>query len=508
MFTTLFGKEIREHLLTFRFGAALLTVFVLVVVSAWVLGDDYLHRRDTYNLLVEESTEADAEVLVPSQISPVLNLPPSPLSIFAQGAEGYLGHSIRVSRWEVPIEASESLADNVLVSAQHSLDLLSIITVVLSLFAVLLSYDLISGEREHGTLSLVCTNSVSRASLYSAKFAASCAILAIPVVLSFVCSILVLQFVHGLSFTGGQWLAISLMAAAAILYGALFVGLAMLASALARKSSTALIISLLLWTLLVWIVPVSASGLASALYPLPSRGEITDFEKTTWADLEEKALQALQANRGEGVALRGALGTDVPANVIYNANPAGFRMVLAMMRFSEPLWQERADQIWNMIRRHNTEYQKQAEMADILGFLSPAQHLRNGFTSLADTNIAANDRFVDAARRFREQLLNNFAAKGYFGENMTLLFSRVAPANAFSQEQFEARGAEVSSLDDPDFERFYEPLASDLIPRFELKGGSPQLPSALNAIAVLAIMTVIVFALGLSAFLRYDIREG
>ena len=80
MFTTLFGKEIREHLLTFRFGAALLTVFVLVIVSVWVLGEDYLHRRDTYNLMVEKSAEADAEVLVPSQISPVLNLPPSPLS--------------------------------------------------------------------------------------------------------------------------------------------------------------------------------------------------------------------------------------------------------------------------------------------------------------------------------------------------------------------------------------------------------------------------------------------
>ncbi len=46
MFRVLLWKEIREHLMTFRFGAALVTTFVLVVISVWVLGEDYMRRRD------------------------------------------------------------------------------------------------------------------------------------------------------------------------------------------------------------------------------------------------------------------------------------------------------------------------------------------------------------------------------------------------------------------------------------------------------------------------------
>jgi len=67
MFRLLLKKEILGHLLTFRFAAALATTVTLVLVSMWVLGDDYLRRRDAYNLAAEETARQDREIYVPCQ---------------------------------------------------------------------------------------------------------------------------------------------------------------------------------------------------------------------------------------------------------------------------------------------------------------------------------------------------------------------------------------------------------------------------------------------------------
>ena len=108
MFLSLLFKEIRFHLLTFRFAAALITTLMLVVLSMWVLGDDYIRRRNTYNISVETTARQIEEVYVPSQISPTLYRPPSALSIFAQGEDRRFGNTLQVQRWEVPRRAEGS----------------------------------------------------------------------------------------------------------------------------------------------------------------------------------------------------------------------------------------------------------------------------------------------------------------------------------------------------------------------------------------------------------------
>ena len=88
MSMTLLSKEIKLHLKTFRFNAALIVTFILTILSVWVLGNDFVARNNLYLKLSESYGETVGSIYVPSQIQPVLHKAPTPLSIFAQARNG------------------------------------------------------------------------------------------------------------------------------------------------------------------------------------------------------------------------------------------------------------------------------------------------------------------------------------------------------------------------------------------------------------------------------------
>ena len=298
MFRVLLWKEIREHLMTFRFGAALITTFVLVLVSVWVLGDDFIRRRNLHNTLAKSYAESARELLTPSQLQPVVQRPPSALGIFAQGEDEHLGNAVTIRRWEVPRRADNSLTSNKLLASMPTFDLLTIFVIALSLFGVLLSYDGFSGEREHGTLKLICACPTTRGIVFAAKFVAGSVVLIIPFLLSFASGLAVLNFVHGIAFTGTQWLSIALMILAGLLYGSLFIAIGLISSALSNRSSTSLALALLFWVLGVVVIPSVGTGLASTA-PLEPPQEISRLEQTTSSDIDARARRFWRENNLE-----------------------------------------------------------------------------------------------------------------------------------------------------------------------------------------------------------------
>ena len=56
----------------------------------------------------------------------------------------------------------------------------NIISIVLSLVAILFTFDAISSEKEHGTLRLTLSNSISRGAVLVSKFLAALLTISIP----------------------------------------------------------------------------------------------------------------------------------------------------------------------------------------------------------------------------------------------------------------------------------------------------------------------------------------
>jgi ABC-type transport system involved in multi-copper enzyme maturation permease subunit len=510
MFGTLFRKEIREHLMTFRFGAALITTFVLVIISVWVLGEDFVVRNNNFNRMSESFSEENGKVYVPSQIAPVVLRPLSPLSIFAKGEDEHLGNAVRISRWLVPVEADDYLTVNDLLHSIPSFDLLTIFVFAISLFGILLSYDSICGERERGTLKMLCANTTKRGVIFTAKFAGGIAILAVPFLLSLISALLVLQFVHGIRFNATQWAAISLITVLGLLYGAVFIGLGMVCSALASRSSVALALALLFWTLSVILIPSAGNSIAGMIIPLESTEGISKYVQESSSEIEEKKSRFIEENN-----------IDLSSNgssYIGGEQPYWFdgerQWLLDHMRyigFYEQLYQERAEQLWKLYQGYLARKTEQYKLGSWLKLISPAHLLRNAVTALAYTDYSTHAEFLDQCRRYRRAILDDFRNKGLFDKNIHRFFTRYELSDFATEEMIEQREQERQRRADAGDEfasriEGFGPLPENYIPAFDYTGGGPNFEEAVQPSVLLALLIIGIYALGFVAFIRYDVR--
>ncbi|HUX06509.1 MAG TPA: ABC transporter permease subunit [Acidobacteriota bacterium] len=515
MFKILIWKEIREHLMTFRFAAALVTTLLLVIISVWVLGDDFQRRRDAYNLAAEESARNDMQVVVPSQIRPTVHRAPSVLSIFAQGEDRRFGNTVLVQRWEVPRRAEGSFTDNMLLAAEPALDLYTIFALVVSLFGILFSYDAVSGERERGTLKIQCSVGAGRAPILVSKLLGGIICLAIPFIFSFLSGLLLLSLFFGMSFTGEQWSAVAMMLLAGLVYGGLFVATGLTCSALMRKSSAALILSLLVWAIGVLLLPSAAANAAGVIAPLPSSAELANAEKTS---LQEAAAALEEFGKVHPRYWTGLLtgGWSIPGRggcFKFDGGVAHYVDGAAWVHTIEPIMQRRAGRIWDLYNGLEERRLNHSRMFDLISAASPAMHLRKAFTSLAITDYQAYGGFLESARRHRRLILSQLESRGYFADNAWQFFSRrptseitddlYAQRHAYLEEQM-ALGKRGDEILDPVIAWGF--LAKDEIPQFAYTEPASDFGVALLHIGVLVAMLCFAFAIGLVAILRYDVR--
>lgn len=510
MFAVLFSKEIREHLMTFRFGAALITTFILIVVSAWVLGDDFNNRQTAYNRLVEHYKTELEEARVVAHVFPNVHRPPTALSIFSQGENPNLGNVVEVRRWAVPRNATGSLSDNQFLAAYPTFDLLAIFTLVISLFGILFAYDSFSGERVNGTLKVICSYNVSRSNIFFSKFLAGVVVLAIPFLISLLSALLVLQFLHNISFSGEEWLALAAIVFAGILYGGIFIGIGMLSSSLFRNSSSSLVLSLLVWSLGVFLIPLSANNIASALQPLASEVEIDKF-------LEE-TNQAIQKEQGKAIDFDKYLGQlnfnecSLGGEETYCADASywGIKYITDLVLFQEDKYQKRADEAWSLVEKHNKLKRKQRELDSLLAFISPSNHLRQAVTALSGTHFNGYDQFLKSVRKYRTQMLNNMEQKGFFSGNALGLFSRLTRDMVDDPEGFDKRMnvIEKKMQTNPEYEEDYfaGPLDLSFLPQPPSGSERSDFETAITPITVMMIMLMILLLSSYFVFVRYDVR--
>jgi ABC-type transport system involved in multi-copper enzyme maturation permease subunit len=145
-------KEILENLTTYRFLILTGLLCILIVVSIIVSYGDYRLRLENYNIL--HSKENAANVIIPL----------TPISIFSRGLDANLGRLYEISLLGIQVHKSQQSV-NLLFSLFTVPDMLFIIKVMLSLIALLFTFDTICGEKEQGTLRLLLASGGHRTSL-------------------------------------------------------------------------------------------------------------------------------------------------------------------------------------------------------------------------------------------------------------------------------------------------------------------------------------------------------
>ena len=146
-------------------------------------------------------------------------------------------------------------SDNSFLNIFASIDIVFIFEVVLSLLALIFAYDALAGERERGTLRLVLTHPVRRGHILLAKYISAMLCLLVPLIMSLLLAVILLTTSTSIALRTDDFLSIGGIVLSSLVYLSVFYLIGLLISAVTRRTSTALMLSMFVWGFLVLVYP-------------------------------------------------------------------------------------------------------------------------------------------------------------------------------------------------------------------------------------------------------------
>ena len=373
-------KEFLGNLHSARFVIGFLLCLVLIPLALVVGVEDYKGKVITYNAEVTDAEKHLKQIKVYSQLRPQLVRSPEPLSIFSRGIIYNLGCRVkmRLDRRPFKTAGQGSVRDNQLMKSFSSLDFCTILALVLSLLALLFTYDACSGEREQGTLKLMFSNSVSRSTVLLGKsLGVSLSLLPI-LVFCYLLGILFIVITPEVSLSAGEWLRVGLLFATSLLYFGLFVLLGLFISSRFRSSAASIVVCLFAWVFFLFIVPNLAGYLAHSMAKVPP-------EQSMYTALSELSREYWDKRNEYEKSLP---EPDWNSNWNYRMSDDGHIVLLGATR-----------------DRYENER---------LSLVSPSQVFRLLCSSLCRTDAAAHQVFMQSTHRYREQFVQYLRDKDVF----------------------------------------------------------------------------------------------
>jgi ABC-type transport system involved in multi-copper enzyme maturation permease subunit len=277
MLKTVIKKEILANIFSFRFLVTFVLLLGIVSFTTFILTDDYLRRLDEYSLRQKEVEGYLGKYAHFNRIGPVINPSQPPLAFYSL-IRG-LSSDTNINNFDNdPLPVMFPL-----------IDLVFIVTILLSLVALLFSYDSISGEKEDGTLKLMLSNKLSRSKMILGKIIGGSLTLLIPFVFSLLIGLLIIIINPRVNWKGADWGALALIFLASAIYFTLFYCLGVLISSRHHTSSSSIMTSLFIWVLLILIIPNLSPYVASFLAKTPSRIKV-NREEYRLSDVERDEL--------------------------------------------------------------------------------------------------------------------------------------------------------------------------------------------------------------------------
>jgi ABC-type transport system involved in multi-copper enzyme maturation permease subunit len=468
MLKTIIKKEILETITSAKFIFTFLLCAILILLSIYTGISNCRADQKEFSTAValnKRNLESQPSYLALAGLGTKINRPPQVLSAIASGVDEAVGRVATVNVAHDPTLVDSKYESDPVFSIFGALDLTFIVKIVLSLFAILFTYDAIVGEKEKGTLRLTLSNKVPRDRLILGKVIGGFISLLIPLVIPLILGMSILLVYPNISLTGQDWIRLLLMFLMFFLYLSVFFALGLLVSARTSKSSTSFLVLLFIWVTFVTIIPKLSILTAARLYPIPSVHEITAKK--------DAFLQQMQGESSKGV------------NDWAKENPTkpGEDLKIRQDKFKkflEDYQQELTAKIDEnnaaLERDYQARKQAQVHLAINISRISPASALTFSTMSLARTGLDEHERFLASIRAYKP------------------IFSRWLNSKMMKSLNLQTGQAGKVVLDDMPQHKF-EP---------ETLGRS--FARTLPDFGLVLFLIIIFFAGSYISFLRYDVR--
>jgi ABC-type transport system involved in multi-copper enzyme maturation permease subunit len=391
-------KEVRDSFLSSRFQVGTVLAILLVAVTVGVLVDDYDRQVTDYTRRLAANEEHLSEYGHLNRTGSVwrVGVRPTPFLSWVRG----LAQSTHM----------EVFDNDPLPVLFPLIDVVFVITIVMSLLALVFTYDLLSGERETGTLRLLATFPLSRTQIAVGKVIGASITIAVPLLAAGLTGALVVAMYGQAQWGWLQWQTLLPLGIGSFLYLAAFAALGVLVSALFRHSKGSAFGALAAWVVLVLVVPNLAPYAAAQISPLPS---ITELQRriAVMVDTERDDLMTrMYEERREELRMSDpaiARLLEIPAAERPAAVAADAEMRVAQERYSEA--RQEVSREANRIQRERAEaleqdferrQDAQVRLAQRISLLSPTSAFVYLATDLTETGLRHNERIEGQGAQF------------------------------------------------------------------------------------------------------------
>jgi ABC-type transport system involved in multi-copper enzyme maturation permease subunit len=390
-------KELRSILLSPKFIGTFLVSSFLILLSVYIGINDYRQSQSSYEESIKLSEEEIQARTSWRSFSTRVSRAPDPMQVFVSGVNNDIGRRSTISERE-PVKLFGSYySEETLFALFRYFDLAFIIQVVLSLFAILFTYDAINGEKESGTIQLTFSNSLPRAHFILGKYVGTSLGLILPLLIPILLGILLVLLMK-VPFSALDWFRLSGFIGISILYIIFFASLGILTSILTKRSTISFLISLVAWVLIVFIVPRAASMVAGQMIQVPSAAELDSQREAYAKDRWNQHIEDIQKLYSTRHAVVESMSEE--KQKIYNEEHEW-----EYMQQDDSLRQQVTKSIDDYGIRLNEDFRnnkmRQERLTYTLSRISPASAFQLATMNLAQTDVSLKARYEDAMTIFR-----------------------------------------------------------------------------------------------------------
>jgi len=474
MLSLIIKKEIHDNLLNLRFVATCVVSIILIISSIIVLTDnyedelrDYRSRVTTQDNFIDQFGHFNRAGWMAVPLQEPSRFQPLVLGIDREAAQ-------------------ENFVSNPVPVLFSRLDFLTIVTIIMSLIAILFAYNSISGEREGGLLKQMLSTGVSRSTILLGKFIGGNISLLIPFTIGIVSGLLYFTVSSTVQLHSMDYGVFPLLLLASYIYIAAFYGLGILFSTRSHSSNMAVLKSLFAWTILVLVLPNISPFLAAQIYRIPS-----------WTKIQQEVFRITSEERDEIIRKqeRELLQTKFPdlAATIAGMNRNEIQAKAQSDAAFKQRFAEYAKDYDELVRDVNTRQHEQAgkiraafdeaskyqeKLATFFASISPFSNLIFIATDLTESGIEADNRWESQSSSFSRTLWTYMEAR----------YNTEKGRNpAFGYNDY------LDMRDRPHFQ--YQPQAI-----------GERIGLVLPQVGLLVLFNLLFFAGAFVSFLRYDVR--
>jgi ABC-type transport system involved in multi-copper enzyme maturation permease subunit len=487
MLAILIQKELRAIILSPKFAGTFLVCSILILLSVFTGIREYRAKMESYNaasMLVKQELMQKTSW---GRMSGKVYRQPDPIRIFAAGLDYDIGRWSSINEDRSAKMKNSAYSDDPIFAIFRIIDFSFITRFILTLFAILFTYNAVNGERQDGTLRLVLSNSVSRSKYLIGKCVGAWLGLVVPISIPILLGLLLL-LVFAVPLTADHWIKIFTLLGFSLALFTFFITFGVLVSSLTRRSSVSFLVSLVTWVLLITIIPRAGVMAAGQIVNVPRMAEI-ESQISGYAQEKWQEFFSGMDDRWAKFESSGNISGNLDDEILWQ-----------IMEKEDSLRAEIEKEInlYDMRLREDLRQRKiyQQHIAFSLSRISPVSAYQLGAMKLAATDVGIKSRYEESINSHRNQFYQFVKEKQKeTGDRGRVMMSMTINEDG-SQSMSSTRQRSKESLDISGIPEFQQPhiALSETISKLILDFG------------LILLVTIVAFAGAFVSFLKYDVR--